>query len=56
MRDAIAKLDADRRNLWHDVGIAMQDAFEDPTGDHPRCEPESMSGYRLEISACSPSK
>jgi|HubBroStandDraft_1064217.scaffolds.fasta_scaffold00161_11 hypothetical protein len=28
MRDAIARLEAERRNLWHDVGIHMQDAFD----------------------------
>jgi hypothetical protein len=28
MRDAIARLEAERRNLWHEVGIQMQDAFD----------------------------
>jgi hypothetical protein len=28
MRDAIARLEAERRNLWHDAGISLQIAME----------------------------
>jgi len=28
MRDAIARLEAERRNIWHDAGISLQIAME----------------------------
>lgn len=28
MREAIARLEAERRNLWHDTGISLQIAME----------------------------
>jgi hypothetical protein len=29
MKEAIAKLDAERKNFWHEIGLEMQKAFEE---------------------------
>jgi hypothetical protein len=29
MKEAIAKLDAERENFWHEIGLEMQRAFEE---------------------------